>query len=180
MHAFTLEPAPGLCEMLQLALDEEEASGGAVALEVKDPVAREQLVLEAAGLLEGKKEMLSTYFGIGLGINKSINRDRDEDEDEDEDTGVTGAAGGGSSNGSSSGIADIAVTSLPRLVDGHTPCMDWLPAFLLELALQVEWDEEAACFQSLALALGRFYARVPDIPDYARPVPRGALGGTEV
>lgn len=40
--------------------------------------------------------------------------------------------------------------SLPRLIDGYHPDTDYLPAFVLALARDVDWSSERECFQGLA------------------------------
>jgi hypothetical protein len=67
---------------------------------------------------------------------------------------------------------DVRLTSLPRLLDGHTPCMAALPAFLLALARDVNWTEEQPCFDGIARALAGFYAQLP-----VEEGPAGALVG---
>lgn len=181
MHSFQLDPAPSVTELLQLALEEEEAAGGAVAAEIADPQAREQLVQEAAALLASKGEMLAQYFGIGISAQGQEGGGAGSAGGSGSATAPSKASASSSSSSSSAGSSPAQpgpwLTSLPRLVDGHTPCMDWLPSFLLDLALQAEWEEEGPCFRTVSEAVGRFYARLPDIPDWARPVPRGLLGG---
>lgn len=40
--------------------------------------------------------------------------------------------------------------ALPQLIDGYVPPMAQLPAFLLRMARDVEWDDEKPCFHTLA------------------------------
>ncbi|CAI5524558.1 unnamed protein product, partial [Closterium sp. Naga37s-1] len=53
---------------------------------------------------------------------------------------------------------DGHLLSLPLLLDHHTPDLTRLPSLALALANEVEWDEEKACFASLAAALADFFA----------------------
>ncbi|KAK5772142.1 DNA mismatch repair protein MLH1 isoform X2 [Gossypium arboreum] len=53
------------------------------------------------------------------------------------------------------------LSRLPILLDQYTPDMDRVPEFVLCLGNDVEWEEEKNCFQSLAAALGNFYAMHP-------------------
>ncbi|XP_078433529.1 MUTL-homolog 1 isoform X2 [Wolffia australiana] len=50
---------------------------------------------------------------------------------------------------------------LPVILDQYNPDMDRVPEFLLSLGNDVEWDEEKACFRTIAAALGNFYAMHP-------------------
>ena len=43
-------------------------------------------------------------------------------------------------------------------------CCRALPAFLVELAVGVDWTEEQPCFGGIARALGKFYAVQPPTP----------------
>ncbi|CAA6667797.1 unnamed protein product [Spirodela intermedia] len=52
---------------------------------------------------------------------------------------------------------------LPVVLDQYTPDMDRVPEFLLCLGNDVEWDEEKNCFQTIAAALGNFYAMHPPL-----------------
>ncbi|KAL8125141.1 hypothetical protein AgCh_012715 [Apium graveolens] len=52
---------------------------------------------------------------------------------------------------------------LPVILDQYTPEMDRVPEFLLCLANDVEWDDEKTCFQTIAAALGNFYAMHPPL-----------------
>ena len=58
--------------------------------------------------------------------------------------------------------ADIAIgadaLTLIRLVQGYTPDPNRLPAFLLHLARDVEWDDEKPCFRTVASTLAQFYS----------------------
>lgn len=42
------------------------------------------------------------------------------------------------------------VSGLPQLIEGHCPDLDRLPYFVLQLARDVDWEEEKACFRGLA------------------------------
>jgi hypothetical protein len=53
------------------------------------------------------------------------------------------------------GIRDGAVHQLPQLIAGYCPDLDALPEFLIALAVEVEWTEEAA--------------RIHDIPQVPQP-----------
>ncbi|GJP55119.1 hypothetical protein CLOM_g14106 [Closterium sp. NIES-68] len=68
---------------------------------------------------------------------------------------------------------DGHLLSLPLLLDHHTPDLTRLPSLTLSLANEVEWDEERACFASLAAALADLYAfHAPLLPR-----PSNAQGG---
>ncbi|KAG4166253.1 hypothetical protein ERO13_A13G118900v2 [Gossypium hirsutum] len=57
--------------------------------------------------------------------------------------------------------SDGNLSRLPILLDQYIPDMDRVPEFVLCLGNDVEWEEEKNCFQSLAAALGNFYAMHP-------------------
>jgi hypothetical protein len=63
--------------------------------------------------------------------------------------------------------AGARLVCLPRLLDGHTPCFDALPDFLVNLARSVKWTEEAPCFHTVSLALADFYSQLPASDDDA-------------
>ncbi|KAK1384325.1 MUTL [Heracleum sosnowskyi] len=52
---------------------------------------------------------------------------------------------------------------LPIILDQYTPEMDRVPEFVLCLGNDVEWDDEKTCFQTIAAALGNFYAMHPPL-----------------
>ena len=82
------------------------------------------------------------------------------------------------------GIADLGpgstggvrVTTLPRLVDGHTPHLAALPDFVVALAWTVNWEEETPCFDGVARVLAQFYSRLPPRNSSAGTVGAGAAG----
>jgi len=49
------------------------------------------------------------------------------------------------------------LVSLPNLIDGYVPNMGRLPAFLLRLGTEVEWEDEEACFQGVAKELALLF-----------------------
>lgn len=42
------------------------------------------------------------------------------------------------------------LSALPQLIEGHCPDVDRLPYFVLQLARDVDWEDEKACFRGLA------------------------------
>ncbi|KAI3489915.1 hypothetical protein L1887_45946 [Cichorium endivia] len=55
------------------------------------------------------------------------------------------------------------LSRLPVILDHHTPDMDRAPEFLLCLGNDVAWNDEKVCFQTIAAALGNFYAMHPPL-----------------
>ncbi|KAI3726580.1 hypothetical protein L1987_66378 [Smallanthus sonchifolius] len=55
------------------------------------------------------------------------------------------------------------LSRLPVILDQHTPDMDRVPEFALCLGNDVEWNDEKVCFQTIAAALGNFYAMHPPL-----------------
>ncbi|KAJ0091405.1 hypothetical protein Patl1_13994 [Pistacia atlantica] len=55
------------------------------------------------------------------------------------------------------------LSRLPVILDQYTPDMDHVPEFVLCLGNDVDWEEEKSCFQSIAAALGNFYALHPPL-----------------
>ena len=102
-----------------------------------DAAAKAEAAAAVAALLASKAEMLREYFGV------AVEPGAEGQEDEP------------------------VLAALPRLVDGHTPCLDFLPDFALALAYDVDWDDEKACFQTIAAVLAELYARVPRIPRFS-------------
>ena len=97
-----------------------------------------------AALLVDKGAMLEEYFSIGIA-----------------DLGP-GSTGG------------VRVTTLPRLVDGHTPHLAALPDFVVALAWTVNWEEETPCFDGVARVLAQFCSRLPPRNSSAGTVGAGA------
>ncbi|GMH80400.1 hypothetical protein TL16_g08532 [Triparma laevis f. inornata] len=55
----------------------------------------------------------------------------------------------------------LKLTSLPNLLDNHSPAPHALPLFLMRLATEVDYEEERGCFESICSELGMFYAELP-------------------
>ena len=49
--------------------------------------------------------------------------------------------------------ADGRLTALPQLIEGHCPDLKRLPSFVLQLARDVDWEDEKQCFKGLAQVL---------------------------
>lgn len=61
---------------------------------------------------------------------------------------------------------DGNLSRLPVILDQYTPDMDRVPEFVLCLGNDVDWDDEKVCFQTIAAALGNFYAmHTPLLPN---------------
>lgn len=50
--------------------------------------------------------------------------------------------------------------SLPIIVEGHTPVLAYLPNYILNLALCVDWDNERQCFDTSSKVTGKFYGKI--------------------
>lgn len=59
--------------------------------------------------------------------------------------------------------SDGNLSRLPVILDQYTPDMDQVPELLLCLGNDVNWDDEKVCFQTIAAALGNFYAMNPPL-----------------
>ncbi|KAL3845674.1 hypothetical protein ACJIZ3_003077 [Penstemon smallii] len=55
------------------------------------------------------------------------------------------------------------LSRLPVVLDQYTPDMDRVPEFVLCLGNDVDWDDEKICFQTIAAAVGNFYALHPPL-----------------
>ncbi|KAK4354141.1 hypothetical protein RND71_026335 [Anisodus tanguticus] len=55
------------------------------------------------------------------------------------------------------------MSRLPVILDQYTPDMDRIPEFVLCLGNDVDWEVEKVCFQTIAAALGNFYAMHPPL-----------------
>ncbi|KAL3638678.1 DNA mismatch repair protein [Castilleja foliolosa] len=55
------------------------------------------------------------------------------------------------------------LSRLPIVLDQYTPDMDRVPEFVLCLGNDVNWDDEKICFQTIAAAIGTFYALHPPL-----------------
>ncbi|XP_017073269.1 DNA mismatch repair protein Mlh1 [Drosophila eugracilis] len=50
--------------------------------------------------------------------------------------------------------------SLPSLVPQHRPSVSHLPVYLLRLATEVDWEQEARCFENFCRETARFYSQL--------------------
>ncbi|XP_057994844.1 DNA mismatch repair protein MLH1 isoform X2 [Hevea brasiliensis] len=55
------------------------------------------------------------------------------------------------------------LSRLPVILDQHMPDMDRIPELVLSLGNDVNWEDEKVCFQTIAAALGNFYAMNPPL-----------------
>ncbi|KAH8299877.1 hypothetical protein KR044_007136, partial [Drosophila immigrans] len=55
---------------------------------------------------------------------------------------------------------DGHLESLPALLPQHMPSRAQLPVYLLRLATEVEWEQEAQCFESFCRETARYYAHL--------------------
>ncbi|KAF9661578.1 hypothetical protein SADUNF_Sadunf19G0083400 [Salix dunnii] len=55
------------------------------------------------------------------------------------------------------------LSRLPVILDQYTPDMDRIPEFVLSLGNDVDWEDEKNCFQTIAAAIGNFYAMHPPL-----------------
>ena len=66
------------------------------------------------------------------------------------------------------GFADspegLRLTRLPLLLDSYTPRVGGLPDFVVQLACDVNWHEEQACFKGVARVLANLYCLLPLLP----------------
>lgn len=53
------------------------------------------------------------------------------------------------------------LVGLPELLKGYLPLLEEAPMFLWRLASLQQWNDEYACFDSIAHTLGLFYAALP-------------------
>lgn len=54
-----------------------------------------------------------------------------------------------------------SLVTLPRIINGHTPLMAFLPDFMYRLGSNVDWTQEDACLHGVSTELAKFYARTP-------------------
>lgn len=55
------------------------------------------------------------------------------------------------------------LSRLPVILDQYSPDMDRIPEFVLSLGNDVDWEDEKNCFQTIAAAVGNFYAIHPPL-----------------
>jgi len=135
-YSFALVPAVNVYEMALLALEGNDLG---------EPEERISLANEVVNLLQSKQEMLEDYFGIRF---KSI--------DNNQHTSTTDI-----NSNSENRSPTLYLTHLPRLLDNHTPLLEYIPDFLLTLAYNVDWTNEKLCFQTIAQTIAAFYAQLP-------------------
>ncbi|EDW74685.2 uncharacterized protein Dwil_GK15817 [Drosophila willistoni] len=54
----------------------------------------------------------------------------------------------------------VVLESLPALLAKHMPSITQLPLYLLRLATEVEWEQEAQCFESFCRETARYYSQL--------------------
>ena len=54
------------------------------------------------------------------------------------------------------------LTALPELLDGYVPAWSGLPEFAYDLLFNVDWTDEAECFDSFGRSLAKFYMATED------------------
>ena len=109
----------------------------------------------------------------------------EDDSDDDGEGGVAAAAAAGTAGSASSSSpgdpsaaaaaaaapsTSVLLTHLPLLLENHSPCMTFLPEFLLSLAFDVDWGCEKPCFHSVCQVMAAFYARLSPLPAEATTV----------
>lgn len=57
------------------------------------------------------------------------------------------------------------ILSLPIILEGHAPIMAYLPNYILNLALCVDWENERPCFDTFSKITGKFYAKIAHTMD---------------
>jgi len=68
---------------------------------------------------------------------------------------------------------DGNLVSIPLLLKGYVPCLGKIPAFLLRLGPNVDWNSEQECFDTFLRELARFYVPEPaPRRSSAAPTPR--------
>jgi len=137
---FRLHPPLCAAEAVALALD---------AHELGKAEERPALVQEVCTLLREKAALLQEYFSV---------------EFRGEGPGTAPGAVALGEADQQQQQQQLYLHTLPRLLDAHTPLLQYLPDFLLGLAYDVNWDDEKECFRSLAQCLAAFYAHPPPIP----------------
>ncbi|KAL0034722.1 hypothetical protein WJX77_003881 [Trebouxia sp. C0004] len=66
--------------------------------------------------------------------------------------------------------AEGHLAALPQLIEGHCPDLDRLPHFVLQLARDVDWEDEKQCFKGLAQVLAELYhIQPPLVPEDSSP-----------
>ncbi|RCN41683.1 hypothetical protein ANCCAN_12353 [Ancylostoma caninum] len=127
------EDGANLMELLQLAGLESEHESALLCddnLIVCGEILR--FLVAALELLESQAEMLNDYFSV------QISRPAYAEQGAD-------------------GLRQLALVTLPSVIDGHTPQMEGLPALVMSLVKDVDWEEEEACFDSVSRALAEFF-----------------------
>ncbi|CAM9581894.1 unnamed protein product, partial [Ectocarpus fasciculatus] len=149
---------------------------------------KDDLAQDAVKLLGEKAALLDEYFMISLSrlsVPATANDDDSVEGKGGEERGANGTAGGG---GAAAALEDgeevqaLCISSLPLLLEGHSPVGEGLPMFLLRLAIEVDWSEERTCFEGVATELAVFYSTLPQggedtavPPAPLPPAPRSAL-----
>ncbi|KAF8548260.1 DNA mismatch repair protein MutL [Imleria badia] len=80
--------------------------------------------------------------------------------------------------------SDGEIETLPHLMKEYTPDLNKLPAFLMRLGPQVQWQSEKGCFSTLMRELAYFYSPspshfIPWMPDGVHPQAKAATWQTE-
>ncbi|CBN80029.1 MutL protein homolog 1 [Ectocarpus siliculosus] len=125
---------------------------------------KDDLAQDAVKLLEEKAALLDEYFMISLSRRSVAATANDDDSVEGkggEERGANGTAGSDAAQEDGEEAQALCISSLPLLLEGHTPVGEGLPVFLLRLAIEVDWSEERTCFEGVATELALFYSTLP-------------------
>jgi hypothetical protein len=134
-----VDVAAAIGQMLQFEedLSSTSATAGTAISIARVNKTNADLAKQATTCLAEKAAMLEEYFSIKL---EMINVD---------------------GNRQNRHSASLYLTGLPILLDGHSPQPHALPLFLLRLATEVDWTEEAPCFEGVCCELASFYSELP-------------------
>ncbi|CAM9555150.1 unnamed protein product [Laminaria digitata] len=151
---------------------------------------KDDLTQDAVALLEEKSTMLDEYFMMKLSRGRESDGNGESDQPDDDGDGNGGGGGddgkkGKRKRGEEGG--ELCLSSLPLLLEGHSPVPEGLPMFLLRLATEVDWTEERTCFEGVAAELALFYSTLPldqgeeetDTPAATPTTPRSRFAAQE-
>ncbi|CAB1098141.1 unnamed protein product [Ectocarpus sp. CCAP 1310/34] len=126
-------PLPVL-PLIRAAFDLPEAAWTAIDGDKDD------LAQDAVKLLEEKAALLDEYFMISLPRRSVAATANDDDSVEGkggEERGANDTAGAAAAQDVGEEAQALCISSLPLLLEGHTPVGEGLPMFLLRLAIEV-------------------------------------------
>ena len=135
--SIAISPPARLCDLCEMSSSSATKSVNDAA----DADAKKKFFERVVEVLLPRATMLKEYFGIT--IEKIVSSSSNDNE-------------------STKGEEDVVISTLPEILDGHSPDLSRLPEFVDSLCSKVDWSTEKRCFETIAQSLADFYGVLDD------------------